>query len=449
MGRTTQALADRLRLDARLAGSASSQLDVLRLIGDLARGFVAVEPEAIDDTIVDGLRQVAELLHLDRAIVWQQATGELSASVSHYWTNPSQSAAPEVLPLSAGPFIASKLEAWRSRSGSRGSTTCRIPRRAKRSRGMAFDRRHLFRWLTGAPRRYAARLAFGSTTAEHEWTPATIEQLRLLAGVVSQALARKAGLQTLQQASDELHRLREHLPEARADVPASRVQASRFRVSRQQGTCHVPREVPEQFGDGRIVGRSPALCRVLEQLRQVAATNSTVLLCGETGTGKELLATHLHELSARRRQEMVRVNCSAIPSTLMESELFGREKGAFTGALARQIGRFEMADHSTIFLDEIGDLPADVQVKLLRVLEERQIERLGSPKAIRVDVRIVAATHRNLEERIAEEAFREDLFYRLNVFPIQVPPLRERAEDIPLLVWRFVAEFSEVVRQAD
>jgi transcriptional regulator with GAF, ATPase, and Fis domain len=139
----------------------------------------------------------------------------------------------------------------------------------------------------------------------------------------------------------------------------------------------------------------------------------------------------------------VRVNCSAIPSTLMESELFGREKGAYTGALARQVGRFELADTSTIFLDEIGDLPADVQVKLLRVLEERHIERLGSPKSIRVNVRIIAATHRNLEKRIADDAFREDLFYRLNVFPIQVPALRERVEDIPLLVWRFVDEFSK------
>jgi len=140
---------------------------------------------------------------------------------------------------------------------------------------------------------------------------------------------------------------------------------------------------------------------------------------------------------------MVRVNCAAIPPTLIESELFGREKGAFTGALARQIGRFEMADHSTIFLDEIGDLPLDVQVKLLRVLEERTVERLGSPQPIHVDVRIIAATHRDLERRISEGAFREDLYYRLNVFPIPVPPLRERAEDIPLLVWRFVEEFSK------
>jgi transcriptional regulator with GAF, ATPase, and Fis domain len=139
---------------------------------------------------------------------------------------------------------------------------------------------------------------------------------------------------------------------------------------------------------------------------------------------------------------MVRVNCSAIPATLIESELFGREKGAYTGALTTQVGRFEMAHQSTIFLDEIGDLPADTQVKLLRVLEERKVERLGSPHAIHVDVRIIAATHRNLERGIANGTFREDLFYRLNVFPIQVPPLRERAEDIPLLAWRFVDEFS-------
>jgi transcriptional regulator with GAF, ATPase, and Fis domain len=182
---------------------------------------------------------------------------------------------------------------------------------------------------------------------------------------------------------------------------------------------------------------------VLDQIQQVAPTDSTVLLLGETGTGKELFATQIHELGGRHERAMVRVNCAAIPVTLIESELFGREKGAFTGALARQEGRFELANHSTIFLDEIGDLPADVQVKLLRVLEERTIERLGSPRPIPVDTRIIAATHRNLEQRVAEGTFREDLYYRLNVFPIHVPPLRERVEDIPLLVWRFVEEFSK------
>jgi formate hydrogenlyase transcriptional activator len=167
-----------------------------------------------------------------------------------------------------------------------------------------------------------------------------------------------------------------------------------------------------------------------------------VLLLGETGTGKELLATYIHEESARRARSMVRVNCAAVPDTLLESELFGRERGAFTGASERQVGRFELADRSTIFLDEIGDLPANAQVKLLRVLEERQIERLGNPKPIRVDTRIIAATHCDLETAVAEGKFREDLFYRLNVFPIRLPSLRERAEDIPLLVWKYVTEFS-------
>jgi transcriptional regulator with GAF, ATPase, and Fis domain len=197
-----------------------------------------------------------------------------------------------------------------------------------------------------------------------------------------------------------------------------------------------------EFTKGAIIGRSRALRQVIEQLNLVAVTDSTVLLLGETGVGKELLATHLHEMSIRRARQMVRVNCSAIPSTLIESELFGREKGAFTGSLARQIGRFELANHSTIFLDEIGDLPSDVQVKLLRVLEERQIERLGSPQGIKVDVRIVAATHRKLEDRIIDGSFREDLFYRLNVFPVRVPALRDRVDDIPSLVWLFVDEFS-------
>jgi transcriptional regulator with GAF, ATPase, and Fis domain len=219
-------------------------------------------------------------------------------------------------------------------------------------------------------------------------------------------------------------------------------QLQRFGSGNAASTVYRWRETSERLGVGTIVGESAAVRRVLEQAHQVAPRDSTVLLLGETGTGKELFATEIHERSGRSGRAMVRVNCSAIPATLMESELFGRERGAFTDAVARQIGRFELADQSTIFLDEIGDLPPDIQVKLLRVLEERQIERLGSPKGIHVDVRVVAATHRNLEQRIAEEAFREDLYYRLNVFPIRVPPLRERVEDIPLLLWRFVDEFS-------
>jgi PAS domain S-box-containing protein len=193
---------------------------------------------------------------------------------------------------------------------------------------------------------------------------------------------------------------------------------------------------------GAIVGQGAAIKRMLLQIGQVAPTDSTVLIRGETGTGKELVAEALHRLSPRRAHVLIKVNCAALPSALVESELFGREKGAFTGALTRQIGRFEIADKSTIFLDEVGELSLEVQAKLLRVLQEGRFERLGSPKTLGVDVRVIAATNRDLPEEVRQGRFREDLFYRLNVFPIRVPPLRERTEDIPMLVWRFLDEFS-------
>jgi formate hydrogenlyase transcriptional activator len=196
-------------------------------------------------------------------------------------------------------------------------------------------------------------------------------------------------------------------------------------------------------GSRLMAWQSPKIQRILTQVEQVAVTPATVLLLGETGAGKEIFAQAIHDRSPRHHRQMIRVSCAAIPSTLIESEFFGRERGAYTGAIVRQIGRFEAASESTLFLDEIGDLPADAQVKLLRVLQDHVIERVGSVHPIKVDVRIIAATNRNLEQAVADESFREDLFYRLNVFPIVVPPLREHAEDIPGLVWHFVDEFAE------
>ena len=191
-----------------------------------------------------------------------------------------------------------------------------------------------------------------------------------------------------------------------------------------------------------IIGQSAAIRNVLEQVRIVAPTDATVLLHGETGTGKELVAHAIHNLSSRSRRAFVRMNCAAIPSGLLESELFGHEKGAFTGALMQKKGRFEIADQGTLFLDEIGDISLELQPKLLRAVQEQEFERLGSANTIGVNVRIIAATHRDLSAMIRDEKFREDLFYRLNVFPIEIPPLRERREDIPLLVNYFVSKFS-------
>jgi transcriptional regulator with GAF, ATPase, and Fis domain len=265
-------------------------------------------------------------------------------------------------------------------------------------------------------------LEFSSLRREQAWAPEIIERLRLVAGVIGQAIVRARGHRALQKAVDEIKSLRDRLSAENVELR---------------------REVRVLRTSSGVVSDSPAMKRVLGQIEQVAPTTATVLLLGETGTGKEVMAEAIHNLSPRHGRQMVRVSCAAIPTALIESELFGRERGAYTGALSRQIGRFELANQSTLFLDEIGDLPMDVQVKLLRVLQERVIERLGSTQPIKVDVRIIAATNRNLEQAVRDKTFREDLFYRLNVFPIVVPPLRERTNDVPGLVWSFVDEFSK------
>jgi formate hydrogenlyase transcriptional activator len=210
---------------------------------------------------------------------------------------------------------------------------------------------------------------------------------------------------------------------------------------------HLEPEISSEHCFEDIVGSSPALQKVLDQVAIVAPTDSTVLLHGETGTGKELIARAIHNLSSRRERSYVRMNCAAIPSGLLESELFGHEKGAFTGALIQRKGRFELADGGSLFLDEIGDISLELQPKLLRAIQEQEFERLGSSKTISVNVRLIAATHRDLPAMIREEKFREDLFYRFNVFPIEIPALRERREDIPLLVNYFVSKLCRRMRK--
>ena len=391
-----------------------------RLLAELSIKFVNEPPDQVIEAIRDGIRLIGGLLDVDRCTFFRVPDGDLQPGPIAWWGRPGVNPPVPATPLAerfpagrdtilAGKTLAfSRLDEVESALDREGYASCGIQS------------------AVTVPISVAARivgvLSVHMLRGERAWTDDTLHTLHVVAAVFATTLARAESDETLRQAILQIEHTRDR---------------------QRMESAYLRREVQERTDTGVIIGQSQAIRSVLEQARQVAATDSTVLLLGETGTGKELIATHIHELSARRGRVMVRVNCSAIPSTLMESELFGREKGAFTGALARQIGRFELADHSTIFLDEIGELPPDVQVKLLRVLEERQIERLGSPKGVHVDVRIIAATHRNLEKRIADGAFREDLFYRLNVFPIVVPPLRERAEDIPLLVWRFVDEFSK------
>lgn len=240
-------------------------------------------------------------------------------------------------------------------------------------------------------------------------------------GVLRDITVRKNSEEDLRKALEEVQRLRDRL---------------------QMENVYLREQLQRDDGQDAITGESEPIRRILAKVKQVAPTGSAVLITGETGTGKELIAQAIHNLSPRRDRSMIKVNCAALPAPLIEGELFGREKGAYTGAMTRQSGRFEMADGSTLFLDEIGDLPPELQTKLLRVLQDGRFERLGSTKTLQVDVRIVAATNHDLTVMVKEGRFRADLFHRLNVFPIDVPPLRTRIDDIPMLVWKFVQEFN-------
>ena len=224
-------------------------------------------------------------------------------------------------------------------------------------------------------------------------------------------------------------------------------EVSELRDKLAQEKLYLEEEIRSEMGFEQIIGSSAALKHVLELVNTVAPSDSTVLLLGETGTGKELIARAIHEHSRRQNRTFVKLNCAAIPTGLLESELFGHEKGAFTGAISQKIGRLELADHGTLFLDEVGDIPTEIQPKLLRALQEREFERLGSTHTRKVNVRVVAATNRNLEKMVADREFRSDLYYRLNVFPIRIPPLRDRREDIPVLVSYFVQKFAKQMQK--
>jgi len=247
----------------------------------------------------------------------------------------------------------------------------------------------------------------------------------------------------LLEANQQLLREIEERKKAEESLREALKEVKQLKTKLREENLYLREEINLIHSHKDIVGNSEAIRTVLKQIEQVAPTDSTVLIQGETGTGKELLAHAIHNLSPRKGRLMVKVNCAALPPTLIESELFGREKGAFTGSLSKQIGRFELADASTIFLDEVDALPIELQAKLLRVLESGEFERLGGPRTVKVDVRIISATNRDLARFVSEGGFREDLYYRLNVFQITVPPLRERREDILPLVWSFVQEFGK------
>ncbi len=399
------------------------------LLMELSTCFISIDAANIDQAIQRGQRHICEALGLDRSSLWQiEPDDPLQLELTHLYQRLSMPPTPKT--ASMRPLFPWFIEHLRA------GKTMAICRLEDLPEAAAADRESLRRYGTHAlvvipfvdDERVHGALTFASASDREGWPENTLTWLKLIAGVFSNALKRAKSDQELR---DSEKRLSDSLSEVR-----------QLRDQLLEHNTFLRREVKQLAGPRRVVGESRSFQQIQALVEQVAPTSSTVLLLGETGTGKGVIAAKIHELSPRRAHHMVSVNCAAIPALLLESELFGREKGAYTGALSKQIGRFELAHGSTLFLDEIGELPIELQVKLLRAIEDHEIERLGSPNPVRVDVRIIAATNRDLLVAIRERTFRADLYYRLSPFPIEVPPLRERPDDIPLLVNAFVEEFS-------
>jgi formate hydrogenlyase transcriptional activator len=408
-----------LRVGAEKAAEERLLFDPLLL--EISAKFVNLPARGVDREIKHGLQRVVEALGVDRSTLFEFSEEMDDFRVSHSWATDGLEPLPSVVASKYWPYAIHRVrrgDIWKF-SGMED-----LPPEATVER--EFYLRTGMKSALAIPLSVGGAimgvLAISTDRSERMWPDELVQRLRLLGEVFANALQRKRGEEALDKAFAEIERLRKQL---------------------QMENLYLREEIKLEHEHTGIVGRSDVIKAILKQVEQVANTGSTVLIQGETGTGKELIARAIHDLSPRRGRALVKVNCAALPSTLIESELFGREKGAFTGALSTQTGRFEVADGSTIFLDEVGELSLEVQAKLLRVLQEGEFERLGSSKTTKVDARVIAATNRDLEEAVRQGPFRSDLYYRLNVFPILVPPLREHPEDIPPLVWHFLRELGE------
>ena len=397
------------------------QLKIQELISELCMGFVNSSVSDVDGKIEYSLKRLVELLGHERTSLRRYVQAESQLLATHWWAADGIKFPPKTLQYEKVPYLIRTLMSGKVFVF---STLQDLPNEARVDR----------QWFENLGQKSALAIplraggsviggiTFGSFAAQKSWPHSLIRRLELLGEIVAHAIARRETEKELAKNSWG------------GQGPRGRIHGN--------GNHH-PHEIRLRNNAKQIVGGSLAIKQVLDLAKQVAETDATVLITGETGTGKELLARAIHGMSLRRKQPMVTVNCSALPSTLIESELFGREKGAFTGACAKEIGRFELAHGATLFLDEIGDLALEAQPRLLRAIQDGEFERIGSPRTVHVDVRIIAATNKDLGEAATEGTFRKDLYYRLNVFPLVLPALRCRCDDIPELVWSFVKEFEE------
>ena len=385
-----------------------------RLESDLSTRFTGLPVEEVDGEIERALRLLVELLGTDRSTFLLIDTGG-SLVQTHTWARegiePSPPAVPAAAPWYSGRLADGHVVAL-SRMPDELPEDALVEREYTRASGL----RSILTVPVALGGRHICALSTGIFRDYRTWDEEAVDHVRLVGQILANAVHRKRTEEQLRRQIEEIAVLKDQLLDENVYL----------RQEARRG----------DFAD--VVGRSPVLARVLERISQVAPTSSSVLLLGETGTGKELMAQAIHERSPRKARAFIKVNCAALPASLIETELLGHEKGAFTGAIAAHPGRFELADGGTLFLDEIGDLAVELQSKLLRVLQDGEVQRLGATRPRKVDVRLVAATNQDLERAMAEGRFRRDLYYRLAVFPIQIPPLRERREDIPLITWAFV-----------
>jgi formate hydrogenlyase transcriptional activator len=403
----------RLRLEVRLRFEA--------LISGLSARFVNLTLEEIDSEINNGLRSITEFFDADRCTIGLFSEDRtLLMRAFEYHAEGTEAAAESISKEQLPWYIEQLLEGNPVVMNS----VKDLPQAAEKERRLclATGMKSVLSVPLVSGGKTLASCALVSARTERTWPQGLVHRFRAVGEVFANAIAYKQMQQQLQESYQEIQELKQRL---------------------EKENVFLRREVKLLSTPAEMVGESGAIKRVLAQAEKVAPTDSTVLIFGETGVGKELVARHIHNLSRRKDRALVTVNCASLPPSLIESEIFGRERGAYTGALTRMAGRFEAADGSTLLLDEIGELPYDLQSKLLRVLEQGRFERLGSTKTIQADVRLIAATNRDLAGEVSRGKFRSDLYYRLNVFPINIPPLRERLEDVPALVWTFVREFEK------
>lgn len=400
-------------------------LELEKLIMDFSAQLANAPASQIDDKIEQALKQIAESAGFDRCVFWEISPDGTEMKLHCHYTLPVFRKTSPVVKKTDFPWIFKNVETGRdSISFNRLED---LPEEAAKDRA-SFQSTGITSsvfipyFIAGTA---IASMTFSTIQREKIFTPGLINRLRLMGEIITGAFHRKK-MEERYQACVGLQRPEEKI---------------------KKGDLSLRAETQNEIAYSGIIGKSATMKFVFSRVELVAPTDSAVLITGETGTGKGVAARAIHELSRRNKNRMVTVNCAALTPTLIESELFGREKGAYTGSTEMQIGRFELADKGTLILDEITELPMDLQAKLLRAIQEGEFERLGSPRTIKVDVRILAITSKNLKDEVAKGRFRQDLYYRLNVFPIVIPPLRERKEDIPLFVKNFVAVFNRKMQK--